>query len=231
MSGKLLHIHCVYLTHLLSFIHPICLSCSSIALIEFSQVIQEHSLQNLLEKLPPHWSSLWDLNQVGLPLLKVYKVTAFSKTQSRILALYASASSPSPLWAPPYSALLRNLTHCTPRLQDWVNPSAVLLVPLCQDLALSVTSPPPRSVSPSWPAPSLLPAEVCGCPLSWTPAPNTNSLILLPPQATTLTLYSSTDLTSCSLLSFSTSEPFMLAFIPNTYYRNYCFKGNEPMTS
>lgn len=57
LCDKILHIHYLYLTHLISFIHSICLSCSPIALVEYSQVIQQHPLEHLLEKLvQPLWS-------------------------------------------------------------------------------------------------------------------------------------------------------------------------------
>lgn len=70
--------------HLISFIHSVCFSCSPIALIEYHQVIRQHPLQNLLEKLPPHWSSLSDPNQASLPVLKVCTIPDPSRTQSRI---------------------------------------------------------------------------------------------------------------------------------------------------
>lgn len=94
MSDKLLHIYYLYLMHLISFVHPICFSCSPIALIEYHQVIQQYPLQNLLEKPPPHWSSLSDPNIASLPVLEVCTIPDPSRTQSRILTHLCSSIFP-----------------------------------------------------------------------------------------------------------------------------------------
>lgn len=152
MSDKLLHIYYLYLMRLISFIHLICFSCSPTALTEYHQGIQQHPLQNLLEKLPPHWSSLSDPNLASLPVLEVYTIPDPSRTQSRILTHLCPCiflHLHCDLLARHFFVTLLTISSVS-RLNE---PCHVLLF---QELALSVIFHSPPSVSPFTRALSLL---------------------------------------------------------------------------
>lgn len=113
MSDKLLHIHYLFLTYLLSFIHAICFSCSFVALIVYSQVIQQrqHSLQNSWKSFPPsNWSSLSDPNLASLPVFEVCTLLLQDPIKGPHPPVLL-CPSPSPLRPPSYSALPCNFTH------------------------------------------------------------------------------------------------------------------------